>query len=114
MTAALDCALERNIEAGSNLEPDGVDDLAEDEQGKNPESAEEGGEEEFQPGPHSAMKGGVTWSQNRLADWPVGTKVRQSAPELLAATLTDDFCCERLQQWDEDPIEEKQTELERQ
>lgn len=34
-------------EAGSNLEPDGVDYLAEDEQRENPESAEDGGQDEL-------------------------------------------------------------------
>lgn len=31
----------------------------------------------------------------------------------ITETHTNDSCCECLQQWDEDPIEEKQTELER-
>lgn len=35
------------------------------------------------------------------------------APDSQAAIHTNDFCCESLQQWDKHPVEEKQTELER-
>lgn len=66
------------------LEPDGVDDLTEDKEGENPESTKDRCEEKLQPGPNTAMKGGVT----------------------------NDFCRQSLQQWDENPIEEKQTEPE--
>lgn len=66
------------------LEPDGIDDLTEDEQRENPERAEDRREDELKPGPHTAMKRGVA----------------------------DDFCSQSLQQWDEHPIEEKQTEPE--
>lgn len=45
-----------------DLEPDGVDDLAEHEEGKDPERAEHGGEEELQPGPDVAVQRGVTCS----------------------------------------------------
>lgn len=43
-----------------NLEPDGIDYLAEDKQRKNPESAEDWRQDELQPGPNTSMKGRVT------------------------------------------------------
>lgn len=37
----------QHSKAGPNLEPDGIDYLAEDEQRENPESAEDGGQDEL-------------------------------------------------------------------
>jgi len=41
------------------LEPDGVDHLAEHEEGQDPEGAEDGGEDELQPRPDVAVQGRV-------------------------------------------------------
>lgn len=59
------------------------------------------------------MEGGVTWSKNSLLTDCFLSQVGQTGPDSLAAIHTDDFCCESLQQWDKHPVEEKQTELER-
>lgn len=48
------------VKVQPNLEPNGIDYLAEDKQRENPESTEDGGQDELQPGPNASMKGGVT------------------------------------------------------
>lgn len=59
------------------------------------------------------MKGGVTWGKNSLLIDCSVAQAREHVPFPLAAIHTDDLCCESLQQWDKHPVEEKQTELER-
>lgn len=50
----------QGVKVQPNLEPNGIDYLAEDKQGENPESTEDRGQDELQPGPNASMKGGVT------------------------------------------------------
>lgn len=55
------------------LKPDGIDNLTEHKEGKDPEGAENGGEDELQPGPDIAVQGRVTLGrqdrEERVRNW---------------------------------------------